>query len=125
MYIIDTILIRAITDVLDSKYADLKNIVEPEETLGQFASLLRQAGIANRSITHNPTYHDIIDTAFIGTLNVLTTIDDIEEHCQKFIDALRELGGKGATGCADKLRSGWVSAAEKHGFSNFLDSKGI
>ena len=124
MYIIDATLIRAIADILNSKYAVLQDIVEPQETLRQFAGLLRQAGITDRAITRNPTYHDIID-AFTGTLRVLTTIDDIEEHCQKFIDALRELGGKGARRCADMLREEWRTAAKDMGYNHFTDVQGI
>ena len=94
----------------------LQDIVEPQETLRQFAGLLRQAGITDRAITRNPTYHDIIHS-FTATLRILTTIDDIETHCQKFIDALRELGGTGARRCADMLREEWRTAAKDNGYN--------
>ena len=84
------------------------------EALGIDKKMMIQ--LLNKAITRNPTYHDIID-AFTGTLRVLTTIDDIEEHCQKFIDALRELEGKGARWCADMLREEWRTAAEDMGYN--------
>ena len=84
--------------------------------LRQFADLLRQAGIVNKAIDCNPKYHDIID-AFTAALPVLTTIDDIETHCQKFTDALRELGGTGAVQCADMLREEWRTAAKDNGYN--------
>ena len=116
MYIIDATLIRAIADILNSKFAVLQDIVEPQETLRRFAGLLQQAGIIDRAITRNPTYHDIIDT-FTAALPVLKTIDDIETHCQKFIDALRELEGTGARRCADMLREEWRTAAKDNGYN--------
>ena len=116
MYIIDATLIRAIADILNSKFAVLQDIVEPQETLRQFAGLLRQAAITNRAITRNPTYHDIID-AFTAALPVLETIDDIETHCQNFIDALRKVEGTGARRCADMLSEEWRTAAKDNGYN--------
>ena len=117
-------MIKLIEDALINKYEVLRQITEPPETLRQFASLLRQAGITNRAITRNPTYQDIIDNAFIGTLNVLETIEDIETHCQEFVDALRKLGGKGAVQCADMLREEWRTAAKNNGYNHFMDAQG-
>ena len=113
----------AITEVLESKFAVIEGIVSPPETLRQFASLLRQAGIIDRTLTRNPNYSNIIDR-FICTLPTLATIDDIETHCQQLIDALRELGGKGARRCADMLSEEWRTAAKNIGYSYFMDAKG-
>ena len=104
--------------MLKSRFADLQRIVEPQKTLEQFAGRLWQEGIINEAIAHNPAYHDIIG-AFTAALPVLATIDDIETHCQKFIDALRELGGMGAMGCADELEGKWKAVVKEH------DKKGM
>ena len=110
--------------MLNDNYAVLQKIVAPQETLRLFASHLLQSGIIDDAVISNPTYHSIIGN-FTAALPVLTTIDAIEEHCQKFIDALRELGGAGAMGCADKLRDGWKETAKSHGYEKFLNDKGM
>ena len=109
--------------MLNNRYAVLLRIVASQETLRLFASHLRQAGIIDDAIVSNPTYHDMVES-FTATLHILKTIDDIEEHCQNLIDALTELGSTGATECANEFRSEWKAAAEKHGYSNFLDDNG-
>ena len=108
----------AIKDVLNSKYAVLGDIVESEKTLTKWTGQLRQAGIIDKAITRNPTYHDIIDS-FTAALPLLATITDIEAHCQKFIDGLRELGGP-ATQLADTLREKWRTAARDNGYNHFM-----
>ena len=107
--IIDAKLRTDIRNVLDNKYAVLRGIVEPEKTLGLFAAHLHQAGIIDVAITSNPTYHDIVQS-FTAVLHVLTTVDEIKVHCKGFTDALRELGGTGATRCADLLKDEWETA---------------
>ena len=104
--------------MLNSKYAVLADIVESEETLRKWARQLRQAGIVGDAITCNPIYHDIIGS-FTAALPLLATIDDIEAHCQSFVDALRKLGGTAAIRCANSLREEWRIAARDNGYTMF------
>ena len=101
----------------------IQNIVQSRKTLRLFAGHLRQAGIIDDAVICNPSYHNMVHS-FTATLRVLATIDDIETHCQKFIDALRELGGVGATQCADILREEWRTAAKDNGYNHFMDMQG-
>ena len=71
-------------------------------------------GYKNRPITRNPNFNDIIDT-FTAALYMLD-VTGIEKHCQKFTDALSELGGIGAVQCANILREEWRAAAKYNGY---------
>lgn len=97
-----------VINILGRKYAVLQAILKPQESLKEFAGRLREEDIIGQALTQNPNYDDIIGS-FTNALPLLPTIDDIEKHCQKFIDSLGELGGP-ATRCASALREEWKTA---------------
>ena len=116
-------LIRAISEVLESHFATLQDIVEPQTILRQFAGRLRGTGIANKAVTRNPNFNDIIDI-FTSALYVLD-VTGIEKHCQNFTGALSELGGIGAVQCANILREEWRAAAKYNGYNYFMQGMTI
>ena len=76
---------------------------------------MNERGIIGRGVNEEPTYHSII-SEFEASLACFKTLDKIEEHCKKFLSALKAVGGATAAK-ATELREEWVKAVKaKFGF---------
>ena len=64
-----------------------------------------EAGLITTDLRDNPVYNDI-EVNFTLLLKYLKTKEKFEEHCQKFIEALTNLGGPLET-VADTLKDEW------------------
>ena len=112
---------KSIEDVIERKFADLAGLLCPKSTLESFAQHLLQKNIITMDIVLAPTYNAIMN-CFLATLSGLKTIDAIQAHCEKFLQALGALGSSGTTGACEALRDGWRKAADKIGYKNFLST---
>ena len=60
---------------------------------------------------------------FMATLPVLSKVEDIEEQCHNFVNALDKLGSTGLSAASQILASEWRSKAESLGYK-FFDENG-
>ena len=82
----------------------------PKENLRKVADGMYARGIIGIGVNEEPSYHAIIKE-FEVVLSSYTTVADVEEHCKKFLSALKEVGG-GVAIKAKQLREGWIEGVE-------------
>ena len=67
-------------------------------------------GIIGKGVNEEPTYNAII-SEFEAGLGCYKTVAVVEEHCKKFLSALKEVGG-GAAIKANELKEEWIKMVE-------------
>ena len=95
-----------VDDVLVEQYAALTSL--PKEALSELAGQLYTARLINSIVRDHPTIKSFIDE-FKAGLIFLYEMDDIQEHCQKFLKSFIAVSGSFA-GAAKFLRKKLIEA---------------
>ena len=82
--------IRCIGTVIDGMYASLSSLFD--DSLKKVAEEMLQAGIITRTLERNPTFDSIINS-FLSAFEFMDELDDIENHCMKFLSVFYKIGG--------------------------------
>lgn len=100
---------KIVAEVTKKHYTDLNDI--RKKSLCSFANYLYEEEMIGKAVMEKPKIRDIIHE-FIAFLNFKNTLDDIHEHCQKFLKAAYIVGGS-YRATADALGKAWTEAIEK------------
>ena len=75
---------------MTDNYINLHDIFQ--ESIGDISHELLQVGIITRDVLRSPSYDKII-SQFVRGMKFKRTLKGLEEHCNKFITALTNVGG--------------------------------
>ena len=97
-------LAHTLSQVLHSYCAKLNKFLK-KATLQAFANSMFEEGLITIDLRDDPVYNEI-EEHFNLLLEFLSCKEDFEDHCKKFIQALRSLRGSMEV-VADRLRDDW------------------
>ena len=95
-----------ISDVLVFHYVDLTSL--RKEALPYLANKLFTLRLIDNAIRHNPSLEKCIDE-FKASLSFKTTLPQVQEHCQKFLNSFIAVRGSYAD-AAIALHEDWIEA---------------
>ena len=81
---------KCITDVLLSKYSRLSRAFDND--MKKAAEMMLEAGIITQTNESKPNFDAIINN-FLSALDFMDKLEDIKEHCVKFLSVFYTLGG--------------------------------
>ena len=83
-------------------------------SIGSISDELFQADIITRDVQRSPSYDTIIGQFMVG-MDIKRTQKDLEEHCNKFITALTNVGGpvKAAALMIQQEWSKWINIVNR------------
>ena len=81
---------QLLRSVLESKHADLRDVLE-HGSLCNFSQLMLSTKLITKDVNNKPDFNNIIGS-FIALMNWKETQDQLESHCCKFLDVLNNLG---------------------------------
>ena len=101
-------LVKELKSVTLSQYASITGL--PKKNLRAVADEMYARGIIGKGVNEEPTYNAII-SEFEAGLGCYKTVAVVEEHCKKFLSALKEVEG-GVAIKANELKEEWIKMVE-------------
>ena len=89
-----TRLVSIIKDVFTKNTANLYSLLQ--DSIGAFARAMLQEQLISDAVSHNPNYKSVADN-FLAKLNFKTEKRKIEQHCEKFLKVLHNIGEQDAS----------------------------
>ena len=82
--------VKLIREAMDRNHASLSNLFE--DSIKEVAEEMLSAGIISRIKMKEPSSDTILNSFDVG-LNFKKTVQEIEDHCKKFLSVFYEFGG--------------------------------
>ena len=109
MFVDDLKSIVALKQVLRKNHAILHDIFQT--SIGSISNELYAACIITRDVQRSPSYDAIIDQ-FEAAMDFMQTQKGLEEHCNKFITALTNVGGP-VNDAALMIQQEWIDIVNR------------
>ena len=110
---------RILKSTLVSKRATFSDLLTGS-SLNKFAEQMYQA----RLITDVQQDYGLIVKSFKTQMDLLHTLNDLEDHCRKFLNALKEVGGPLET-VAEELEKSWIDDVKTSLHIDFVISRSL